>query len=263
MAQSMTIYDYYSNQDPNAHVVHFYVTLGRPLNVIARPEMDDTLNRTLGTGNWSRVGPGWEGLLLLVKYDIQCNSEREREELLVREMQPLITELKKIPIQHPQHLVKLSRACFYTLCPDSVSSQPISHPSMSLTPDGIDTTIGNTYRHGDAHIDYFYLHVQAKIADQCFILILHEGKAIDIPDMAIRKLEDLPGEWRRAEPQDIWPETLVGFYPKGFSQLNEREREEKLNMEVRQPLIESLEEQLIKEHFFLFPKVNVIISRVV
>ena len=180
--------------------------------------------------------------------------------LLARVVQLLLTELQQqipFPIS-----AKLSRACVYTLCPDSVSSQPMPNPSMSLTPDGIDTIIGNTYHSGDAHIDYFYLHLQAEIAGQCFFQASHEGKAIDIPDMAIRKLKDLPGKWERVEPRDIWPNVIIGFYPRGFSELSEREQEEKLNCEVRKPLIKSLEYQLIKEHFFMFPKVQIMISRV-
>ena len=69
----------YGSKSQNTHIEYFYVIFEQPLNVIPRPFMDDIIKRTLGPENWTRVGPGWGNLLLLIKYDIQCNSEHERE----------------------------------------------------------------------------------------------------------------------------------------------------------------------------------------
>ena len=64
--------------------------------------------------------------------------------------------------------------------------------------------------------------------------------------MAMDVLKDLPGEWRSVEPQDTWLGTFFGFFPKGMRVLSEREREKRLNGEVRKPLIEKLQAKLLE-----------------
>ena len=231
----------YGHKDPNTHILYFYVRLGLEILHIKDEIMIEALDTLLGQGNWKKPVPGWQGILIF-KYDCQHKSEREREVHIDKQVrQPLMAHLKQIPISSSIHIM-FSRACLYT---DSSKDNPSSDV---ITTDKIGAVFENVYRDldmGNAHIEYFYLFVQAKTNEECFVKKEINGKVINVQDMAIRELKDLPGEWRSVEPQDTWLGTFFGFYPKGMRELSEREREKRLNGEVRKPLIEKLQAKLL------------------
>ncbi len=90
---------------------------------------------------------------------------------------------------------------------------------------------------GSAHIDYFYLFVQAVIREEKFDKKQVKIKDEKVHSYALEELKTLPGYWKSVEPQATWPGTFFGFFPKG---LNERHRENILDGEVRIPLKERL-----------------------
>ena len=76
-------------------------------------------------------------------------------------------------------------------------------------------------------------------------------------------LKTLPGDWRRVEPQETWPDTFFGHFPKTLFDRSEREREKRLNREVRFPLKKELENQATTTCFtddLCKPKVQVLIT---
>lgn len=82
----------------------------------------------------------------------------------------------------------------------------------------------------DSHINLFYIMVQKE----------NEGIYLDI----FSELKPLPGDWRQVEPQETWPDTFLGYFPKMNIFETEREREVRLNREVRIRLKGNLEQKV-------------------
>ena len=105
------------------------------------------------------------------------------------------------------------------------------------------------------HRDFFYLMVRKKNTDKVFDILT--------------VLKSLPGDWRRVQPkeknetQDTWPDTFFGYFPKTPFDTTERKREERLNREVRLPLIKKLETEVksIRGDDPNEPKILVILAR--
>ena len=144
-------------------------------------------------------------------------TERAREERLnafVRK--PLLTILAQY--SNSTLNVMISRACNYYRSPavikDCLTMQDIQ---MALPQ--------NPY---DQHLDYFYLFVRSEID-------------INVPQL----LSELTGTWKLVIPGETWPHTFIGYFPK-LPFESEREREWRLNTEVRLRLKHTLED-LIKQ----------------
>ncbi len=65
---------------------------------------------------------------------------------------------------------------------------------------------------------------------------IQEKVDMNVPFM----LSQYCGDWRAVEPQDTWPLMFIGCFPKQNPFETERERELRLNQEVRAPLKEYL-----------------------
>ena len=247
----------YGNQDPDTHILYFYLTLGQEILHVKKQTVIDHLHDILGKDNWTKPQKGWRGLYHF-KYDGPCEDERERELYLNEGLrQELIKRLKQTLEPSSIH-IKFSRACLYT---DSSRDEP---KSDIITTDQVGAIFENTYSDpiiGDAHMEYFYIFIQAKIDEECFVKKDIDGKHINVHDMALKELKALPGpgEWRSLKPQDTWLGIFFGFYPKGMRVLTEREREKRLNGEVRKPLIEKLTTKL--KHIKDGIKVQIILTR--
>ena len=91
------------------------------------------------------------------------------------------------------------------------------------------------------HLDCFYLYVQ----------LSHQ----DAPQLITKALQDKPGNWKLLNQENCqWSLTFVGYYS-GSMFKSEREREVRLDKEVRQPLKKYLQESTAT------PKVTIIITR--
>ena len=150
-------------------------------------------------------------------------TERAREERLnacVRK--PMLTTLA--PYSNSTLNVMISRACNYYRNPAVTKG--------NLTMLDIQTVLleqpQNPY---DQHLDYFYLFVRSVI----------EAKDINVPHL----LSALTGTWKLVIPEETWPLTFIGYFPK-LPFESEREREWRLNTEVRLRLKHTLED-LIKQ----------------
>ena len=194
------------------HISHFYLILGGNL-VDKREEIVLELQK-FGTGKWGNLETEWPEFLVgefPPKTDLPDETERQREERLNATLRlPLQQFLhSKYPENPPQIII--SRVCKYT-----------RQVSISLHTHRIETILISPNPH-NLHLDYFYLFIKPHIT------------AHDIPTL----LELLPGKWKKVEPVDIWPQTFLGYFPKEPFE-SEREREWRLNKEVRIPLKENL-----------------------
>ena len=243
----------YGHLCANIPITHFYVKLGQKIEGIDKQKAIETLNELLGPGKWVKAEPHWDDLLFF-EFQKASSNEREREKKIESEIRwPLKKRLEHLS-PSPVHII-FSRACLYK----ELSTEPLQATDYIST-DEIGDIMENVYGDlgdGNAPIEYFYLFVQAESSG------VHLNDK-DLPkDMAINVLKDLPGEWRSVEPQDTWPGTFFGFYPKGMRVLTEREREKKLNEEVRKPLMDKLEAQLtiLTGRGGVKPMVHVVLTR--
>ena len=253
----------YGDKDPDTPIDYFYVRLGREINDnMSEQAVISKLHTVLGK-SWKAVIPGWHGQgLLIVKYSREEMSLREQEKMFTEKRDTLKKELKElwlsITTTPPAIHVMFSRACLYS----EFSREE------SMTTERIGKVLDSAYNnHGNNQIDYFYLFVKA---DQDGILynkmeVLSQDKptkCIGIDDMALLILKDLPGEWRLVESRETWPGTFFGFFPK---QMSERERESRLNEDVRIPFIGKLKHLLAHatqgSTFKTKPTVHVLITR--
>ena len=122
------------------------------------------------------------------------------------------------------------RACSYTNQALYALTVPVEH---EVTTDKIGVILQ------DSHIHFFYLTVQKNNTSRDIISLLQK----------------LPGDWRKLEPQAAWPDTFFGHFPKKSPFENEREREERLNREVRIPLIRELKNTIFRN------EVDILITR--
>ncbi len=77
------------------------------------------------------------------------------------------------------------------------------------------------------HLDYFYLMIKQRISPH-----------VVLPSSFIIALL-IPGNWRAVEPEATWPHTFIGHFPKKPFE-TEREREWRLNQQVRMPFKKTL-----------------------
>ena len=170
----------------------------------------------------------WPGFIII--YYPEQTSEEKREKAIDQNL--------RLPIaSQTDTMVTFSRTCLY--------------PSYEMNEDTIQAIdIGKVMRQGNAeqqdakktHQDFFYLIYRIKPSHT---LNVHSF------------LKILPGNWKKVEPNDTWPDTFLGYFPKSPFDKTEREREARLNREVRLPLMKMLEDELMTA----YPKTRDTIER--
>ena len=221
-----------SQRDQDKHIDYFYLRVGKQ---IAHKTSDvfSELDLIQGLKEWKEVEE-WPGLF----FGKFCKStwfetERHREESLnFKVRHPLIDELQhrlggaKNPL--PIHAM-FHRACLY-------HNYEIEHEVTTDEVGDILDKACSADKDKNPHRDFFYLMVQKKNTDKVFEILT--------------VFKSLPGDWRKVQPkeknetQDTWPDTFFGYFPKTPFDTTERKREERLNRDVRLPLIETLEKQV-------------------
>ena len=229
------------------HIDVFIIRFGHQIAHDPRWSKGLDLDALIGEGGqWPTIedeGSIWPGVFFGYGLKQGQISEREREDKLDK----LTTMLKEqIIVQlnyHPSSVgIMLHRACMY-----GDEDKPIV-PAVgpTVTKDEISRILDQeccTHNAQDPHINLFYITVQKENTD----------KVLNI----LTALEVLPGDWKKVEPQETWPDTFFGYFPKRYLFETERMREERLNREVRVPLKYYLEKQLedpskpIKVHILL------------
>ena len=206
----------------NKHIDYFYIRVPEKEKTIAEKVVPN-LKGKLGDDYCALVDKDWPGFILICF--AAGENESEREEKLEKEI--------RYPMANSElTMVTFSRACLYhnyELVQQSVTTNDIGkilNPPSAQSP----------------HQDFFYLIVRFK-----------DRRDADIYSV----LKTLPGEWRKVEPQTTWPITFIGHFPRSPFDKSEREREARLNREVRLPLMKSLEEKLA----ITFPKDGEVIKR--
>ena len=219
----------YGGQDQqDQHIDHFYVRVSHQIaNKVVEPLLVPDVTAPGGERKWLRIGPGlFEGKL---PKQSEQETERHREVQLNTHIRTkLIGLLQSNAGEHGYDPTDV-HAMFYRMCKYTNRTMPVERP---ITTDQIGVILNReygTHNDEDVHIDLFYITIY-KDTD----------KELDI----LSVLKTLPGDWRKVEPQKTWPDTFFGHFPKKTHLEMEREREERLNREVRIPLKGILEQQV-------------------
>ncbi len=197
----------YGLQDQNLHIEYFFLVLGTKL-LGKRDEIIATLG---GIDAWDTLGEKGPQLLFSTSKSPKSpfETERQREERLNKEIRmPLLA--KYTDPNDPSNLpcIIVSRACKY-------NKQVVNSLSITEIQNIIKTPNGE-------HLDYFYLMITQYVPS-----------TVALPSSIILATL-IPGNWKAVEPEATWPLTFIGhFPPKNFE--TEREREWRLNQEVRMP----------------------------
>ena len=216
--------------DQERHIDYFYFRVPEEEKSIAENVIPN-LKGKLGDDYCALVDKDWPGFILICFEAGKDELESEREEKLDKEIRYPMANSKLT-------MVTFSRACLYNnyeLVQDTVTTNEIGEILNPPSVQCVSTT-------QNPHQDFFYLTVRFK-----------DGQDADIYSV----LKTLPGEWRKVEPQTTWPRTFFGYFPKSPFDKSEREREARLNREVRLPLMKSLEEKLATT----FPKDGEVVKR--
>ena len=221
-------------EDQNKHIDYFYIRVPEKEKTIVENVIPD-LKGMLGDDFCALVDEDWPGFILVCF--VAGENESEREEKLDKEIRYPMANSKLT-------MVTFSRACLYhnyEIVQESVTTNDIGEildpQSASIVQSPHQASIAQS-----PHQDFFYLTVRFK-----------DRRDADIYSV----LKTLPGEWRKVEPQTTWPRTFIGHFPRSPFDKSEREREARLNREVRLPLMKSLEEKLATT----FPKDGEVVKR--
>ena len=173
----------------------------------------------------------WLGFIIIKCPLAEGTSEDDREKTINDELRfPIESDLTDTK-------VIFSRACLY-------HSYDMNEDTIQASDIGKVMEQGNAQQEGarNTHQDFFYLIVRTKPPD-----------TLNVPLF----LRTLPGNWKKVKPQDDWPDTFLGYFPKSPFDKTEREREARLNREVRLPLMKMLENELMTT----YPKAGDMIER--
>ncbi len=196
------------------HIDYFFLILGSEI-IGKRNEIIATL-KTLG--DWVNFKEEWPGILRSKFPKIPPNeTERQREERLNQIRKQLLA--RYADPNNPSQII-VSRACSY---------EGVVRGKLSLTTPEIENVLTSQ------HLDYFYLLITGRIPSV--------KVDMDVPFM----LSQYPGDWKAVEPQATWPLMFIGYFPKMKPFETEREREFRLNQEVREPLKDAMAGLLIQQ----------------
>ena len=214
------------------HIDYFYIRVGHQI----AHKMTGELNVPASGGVWR---PVWPGLLGLFGENFPKQSEqeteRQREDRLNKHIKTDLIGLLKSKAGDLGYDPSDVHVMFYRFCKYTNRSMPVERP---ITTDQIGIILNRecgTHNVEDLHISLFYIMIRREVGK-----VLEIGKMLEI----LPVLKTLPGDWRKVEPKDTWPDTFFGHFPKETTLETEREREERLNREVRIPLKGILEQQV-------------------
>ncbi len=226
------------------HIEYFFLLLGSEI-IDKRGAIMDELNKA---GKWENLENECPELIFSTgtfPKNSLTETERQREERLNQIIRmPLLSQLAvpNNPSNPPRIII--SRACKY-------KTEVVKHSLSTPEIESILKTPSNE------HLDYFYLMIK----------LLNIPSTVAPPSRII--IETLiAGNWRIVEPVTAWQlTTFIGFFPKLKPFETEREREWRLNQEVREPLKENLKDLLTQQFqaqgLFLPDKlVSIVLTRV-
>ena len=214
------------NQPQDVHCNFFYLVLGREIvSMNKSDEVFAVLQPLKGLEELRHLRKEEWPEFFAFKFPKVSPEETERareERLNAYVRKPILTALARY--SNSTLSITISRACNYFRMPAVIND--------SLTMLDIQIALHkqpqNPY---DQHLDYFYLFVRSAV----------EAKDINVPQL----LSELTGTWKLVIPEETWPHTFIGYFPK-LPFESEREREWRLNTEVRLQLKHTLED-LIKQ----------------
>ena len=185
-------------------------------------DLDDLIGEG---GQWKTIEDKdsfWPGVFFqdIAKEGHERYLERERKDQLNKLTTKVKDKFESLGFHQSSVYIMLHRACMYGNSDNP--TEPLVEPAV--TEDQIRVIVDQ-----ESHINLFYITVQKDNTD----------KVLDI----LTALKVLPGDWKKVEPQETWPDTFFGYFPKIFLFETERMREERLNREVRVPLKQNLEQQ--------------------
>ena len=210
--------EYSPPTDQNKHIDYFYFRGSEDKHHIA-DKIVQRFKTFVGDDFFTLIDQEWLGFTI-IKYPLaEETSEDDREKTINKKLRsPIASDLTDTK-------VIFSRACLYH--------------SYDMNEDTIQASdIGKVMKQGNAqqedthntHQDFFYLTVRIK-----------PQETLNVSSF----LRRLPGNWKKLEPHDTWPDTFLGHFPKSPFDKTEREREARLNREVRLPLMKVLEDKLM------------------
>ncbi len=205
--------------DQNTHIDHFFLRVPWEKASAAEKIVPD-LKNFLGDDFCALVDKEWPGFIIICCPKQTLSSEVEREKAIDKQLRLPIASLL------PDTKVLFSRACLYHSY--EMSKTTIKPINVGKIGEAMKQT---NAQQEDAHQDYFYLMVRN----------MHHAHTLNVPSF----LRTLPGNWMKVEPHDSWPDTFLGLFPKSYFDKTERERESRLNREVRLPLMKMLEDELM------------------
>ncbi len=204
------------------HIEYFFLLLGKEI-LDKRIEIIAELNKIDGVNVWGNLQKEWPELVFS---QVKCpkisllETERQREERLNQVIRmPLLVQYTDS--QNPPRII-VSRACKYKT---EVVKQSLSTPEI----ESILKTASSE------HLDCFYLMIKLR----------NIPPTVAMP-LSINLATHITGDWKVVEPVTAFYLTFIGHFPKKRFE-TEREREWRLNKEVRAPLKEYLEGLFIKE----------------
>lgn len=202
---------YGEGKSQDLHINYFYLILGNEI-VANRAEILALLQTV---GEWGNLETEWPGYLVgtFPLYE----SERAQEEELNKLVRiPLLQMLYgPTPLKHA---ILISRVCKYT---------SIVEAKNELTTGDIEKVLVNPL---DQHLDYFYLTIKVE--------------RLQVNDTFMALSHFLNG-WKMVAPGKAWPLTFIGYVPKKPFE-SEREREWRINKDIRMPLKYFLNKELKK-----------------
>ncbi len=203
-----------SKTDQNKHIDYFYFR-GSEDKLYDEDKIVPHLKNPLIDEFFALIDQEWLGFIIIKCPLAGGKSEYDREKTINEEIRsPIDSDLKGTK-------VIFSRACLYH--------------NYDMNEDTIQASdIGKVVKQEDAknntHQDFFYFTVRIKPPQKLNVITF---------------LKTLPGNWKKVEPHDTWPDTFLGYFPKSPFDNTEREREARLNREVRLPLMKMLEDELM------------------
>lgn len=204
--------EYGEGKPQDLHIQYFYLILGNEI-VDRKKEILQYLN---GRKGWRclELAREWPSYIIGELQFPDRTTERDKEEILNRSIRTPLLEMFDIP-PDSQKLspIIISRVCKYS---------NLVVPRSKLFTKEIGERILQNPQAQDQHLDHFYLTLYVNV-------VKYLAKLPDI-------LSQLPGDWKSVTPEETWPLTFIGYFPKKSCFESEREREWRLNVQVRLPL---------------------------
>lgn len=227
--------EYGEGKSQDLHIDYFYFILGEEI-VDKRMEIIFKL-KDLKTELLDNLESEWPEFVIgkFAKIN-ELESERDREERLNQQIRiPLLNWLfPQTP--PPRSAIIISRVCKYT-----------KYVVPELTTSEIETALSACANLLDQHLDLFYLRIKVRVPQfQDQIKAVHLTKMVSTW-FYMESVKPCKTMWKMVKPEQTCPLTFIGYIPKKPFEL-EREREWRINTEIRLPLKKYLDGELKKNH---------------